>query len=106
MMSYLGFIGQIMSWSGLAELWEQVYAKGSVAHMLSDCLNQTDRDHLASMYKEIIDQNVDFTGKQEDETVGQFYQVVSNFHITLSKLLVRAELESYGYNIYIRSSSC
>ena len=30
------------------------------------------------MYKEIIDQNVDSTGTQEDETVGQFYQVVSH----------------------------
>ena len=103
-MSYLGCIGQIMSGSGLAELWEQVCAKGSVAHMLtghtfvravgahilalralihvlmenSDLLNQTDRDHLASMYKEIIDQNVDSTGTQEDETVGQFYQIVSH----------------------------
>ena len=103
-MSYLGCIGQIKSGSRLAELWEQVYAKGSVAHMLSghafaravrahiftllalmhvlmensDWLNQTDRDHLASMYEEIIDQNVDSTGTQEDETVGQFYQVVSH----------------------------
>jgi len=33
LMSYLGSIGQIMSGSGLAELWERVYAKGSVVHM-------------------------------------------------------------------------
>lgn len=35
LMSYLGSIGQIMTGSGLAELWESVYAKGSVIHMLS-----------------------------------------------------------------------
>jgi len=34
-MSDLGSIGQIMTGSGLAELWERVYAKGSVVHMLT-----------------------------------------------------------------------
>lgn len=35
LMSYLASIGQIMIGSGLSELWETVYAKGSVIHMLS-----------------------------------------------------------------------
>ena len=35
LMSYLGSIGQIMRGSGLQELWERVYAKGSVVHMLT-----------------------------------------------------------------------
>ena len=33
-MSYPGSVGQIMWGSGLAELWEQENAKGSVIHML------------------------------------------------------------------------
>ena len=35
LMSYIGSIGHIMDGSGLAELWETVYAKGSVIHMQS-----------------------------------------------------------------------
>ena len=39
MMSYLGCIGQIMSGSGLAELWEQVYAERiSGAYAIGPCL--------------------------------------------------------------------
>ena len=34
-MSYLGSIGHIMTGSGLSDLWEMVYAKGSVVHMLT-----------------------------------------------------------------------
>ena len=34
-MSYMGSIGNIMTGSGLEELWESVYAKGSVVHMMS-----------------------------------------------------------------------
>lgn len=33
--SYLGSIGHIMTESGIAELWETVYAKASIVHMLS-----------------------------------------------------------------------
>lgn len=35
LMSFLGSIGQIMTGSGLEELWQRVYAKGSVVHMLT-----------------------------------------------------------------------
>ena len=35
LMSYLGSIGHIMNVSGLADLWERVYAIGSVVHMLT-----------------------------------------------------------------------
>ena len=34
LMSYLGSIGQIMTGSGLSDLWEMVYAKGSVVHIV------------------------------------------------------------------------
>ena len=33
LMSYMGAVGNIMSGSGLEELWATVYAKASVAHM-------------------------------------------------------------------------
>ena len=35
LMSYLGSIGHTMHVSGLADLWERVYAIGSVVHMLT-----------------------------------------------------------------------
>ena len=35
LMSHLGSIGHIMNGSGLADLWERVYANGSVVHMLT-----------------------------------------------------------------------
>ena len=35
LMSFMGSIGYIMAGSGLEELWESVYAKGSVVHMMS-----------------------------------------------------------------------
>ena len=35
LMSYLGSIGHIMTESGLPELWEIVYTKASIVHMLS-----------------------------------------------------------------------
>lgn len=35
LMSYLGSIGYIMNGSGLEQLWEMVYAKGSVVHVLT-----------------------------------------------------------------------
>ena len=34
-MSYMESIGNIMSWSGLQEQWETVYAPNSVKHMLT-----------------------------------------------------------------------
>ena len=38
LMSYLGSIGHIMSGSGLAELWETVYANNSVIHAVWSCI--------------------------------------------------------------------
>ncbi len=94
LMSFLGSIGHIMTGSGLAELWERVYAKGSVVHMLtghafsravrahiltllalisvllekSDWANQTDKEHLVNLYQDIVDQDEDATQVNEDET--------------------------------------
>ncbi len=77
-MSYLGSIGYIMTDSGLADLWETVYAKGSVVHMLTghaysrahrahmltsvslicvllndnpNCLDDIDKDHLKTLHQ-------------------------------------------------------
>ena len=103
LMSYLDSVGQIMSGSRIAELWEQVYAKGSVVHMLnghafsravrahiltllalmcvlmemSNWLNQTDKEHLESVYKGTIEQVEGAAFIQEHETVRQFHQLVS-----------------------------
>lgn len=35
LMSFLGAIGSIMAGSGLEELWQTVYAKNSVPHMMN-----------------------------------------------------------------------
>lgn len=75
LMSYLGSVGYIMTGSGLAELWERVYAKGSVVHMLTGhafscahiltftalicvlmekpgCMDDIDKEHLGKMQEQ------------------------------------------------------
>ena len=80
-MSYLGSIGQIRNGSGLSELWEMVYAKGSVVHMLTGhafsrafranilagaalmcvlletpgCMDNVNKDHLRNLYTTLLD---------------------------------------------------
>ena len=102
LMSFLGSIGHIMAQSGLAELWERVYAKGSVVHMLtghafsravrahiltvlalislllekSDWANHTNKDHLVNMYKAIVNHE-DASQVSEDKTVDEFQQVLA-----------------------------
>jgi len=87
-----------MSGSGLAGLWERVYAKGSVVHMLtghayfravrahmltllavicvlmqkSDCVSQDDETHLTSLYANTVEQTEIPGNIAEDETVKQF----------------------------------
>ena len=34
-MSYLGSVGYIMGCSGLAELWERIYGKATIVHMMT-----------------------------------------------------------------------
>ena len=79
-MSYMGSIGNIMTGSGLEELWESVYAKGSVVHMMSghayaralrahfltqaalakmllqtpSCLDEIDTDKLCALHESIL----------------------------------------------------
>jgi hypothetical protein len=101
LMSYLGSIGQIMSGSGLADLWERVYAKGSVVHMLTGhafsravrahiltllaliCVlldkanweSQIDREDLATLYQDTMDQHAD--AAVVDKTLQEFQQLLS-----------------------------
>ena len=103
LMSYLGSIGQIMSGSGLAELWEKVYAKGSVVHMLtghaysravrahilsllalicvlvekSDSLSTNEREHLACIHDNIVHQDIGPGGLETDEAVLHFQNILS-----------------------------
>ena len=38
LLSFMGSIGVIMAGSGLEEMWETVYAKNSVVHMMNRCV--------------------------------------------------------------------
>ena len=105
LMSFLGSIGQIMTGSGLEELWQRVYAKGSVVHMLTGHFfsravpahiltllalisvlleksdkqaNQTDKEHLVNLYQDIVDQDEDATQVKEDETLREFQQFLTH----------------------------
>lgn len=104
LMSYLGSIGQIMTDSGLAELWERVYAKGSVVHMLTghafsravrahiltllalirvllekaDWESQTNKNYLASLYQDAVDQDKGAAEIDEDETLHEFQHLLTH----------------------------
>jgi hypothetical protein len=103
LMSYLGSIGHIMTGSGLAELWETVYAKGSVIHMLSGhafsralrahiltlaaligvlmdtpgTLDSIDKQHLGNLYTALLQQEQNATDIAEDECVKHLSQIIS-----------------------------
>ena len=103
LMSYLGSIGHIMDGSGLAELWETVYAKGSVIHMQSGhafarslrahiltasaligvlmgppgTLDSIDKDKLANRYDAILNQDKKATDVAEEECVKHLSQIIS-----------------------------
>jgi len=102
LMSYLGSIGQIMTGSGLAELWERVYARGSVVHMFtghafsravrahiltllaltsvlldkSDWESQTNKEHLVNLYHNTVDQRADAAEIDGDEILQEFQQLL------------------------------
>lgn len=104
LMSYLGSIGKIMTGSGLENLWERVYAKGSVVHMLtghafsravrahiltllaliyvlldkSDWESQTNKEHLVSLYQDTVDQDEDAAEIDEDESLQEFQQFLTH----------------------------
>ena len=103
LMSYVGSIGHIMTGSGIAELWERVYAKGTVAHMLtghafsrsvhahiltllalicvllekSNWESQTNKDHLVNLYQDVVDLDKSAAEIYEDETLQEFQQFLT-----------------------------
>ena len=103
LMSYLGSIGQIMSGSGLSELWETVYAKGTVIHMMtghafsrsirahilslvalvSVLMEQTDqkenvnKSHLQKLYDSLFDETQSPHDVIEDDEVTHLHQIMS-----------------------------
>ena len=119
LMSYLGSIGQIMNVSGLETLWEAVYAKGTIVHMLSghafsralrahiltlvaiitvvvDCSLQTiDTESLRTSYKNIFSQE-----QKVDEVVGE--ESINNFTQTILELLSRAADKSRTGKLWVQ----
>ncbi|KAL5006688.1 hypothetical protein ScPMuIL_015494 [Solemya velum] len=97
LMSFMGSIGNIMSGSGLEELWESVYGRGSVVHMMSghaysralrahfltqaalgqillqtpNCLEGTDTEQLKTLYEAPLVQNEDPDDVVEEQCVKQ-----------------------------------
>lgn len=102
-MSYLGSIGHIMARSGLEELWERVYAKGSVVHMLtghafsravrahiltllalinvllqnSEWEAQTNKDNLTKLYQDTVTQIGEAAGMDDNESLIKFQQFLT-----------------------------
>ena len=107
-MSYLDSIGHIMNGSGLADLRERLYAKGSVVHMLTghafsravnahiltlpalshvlleyaDWESNIDKDRMTSLYQDTVKQD------QHPDTVDN--EILQRFEQLLVHLLVKA----------------
>ena len=103
LMSYLGSMGHIMTGSGLGTLWETVYAKGSVVHMLSGhafsrslrahiltsaalisvlmvtpgSSDSIDKDLLESIYRCILNQEQSAAELIESQCIEDLFQVIS-----------------------------
>lgn len=76
-MSYLGCIGYIMTGSGLSDLWETVYGKGSVIHMLTGyALTRAVRAHILTFSALIciLLQTPGCLDKLDKENLKQIYQ--------------------------------
>ena len=95
MMSYMGSIGYIMTGSGLSDLWERVYAKGSVVHMLTGhaftravrahiftfsalicillqtpgCMDKLDKENLKQIYQDTLSHSAGATDIADDSSV-------------------------------------
>ena len=95
LMSYFGSIGNIMSGSGLEELWKSVYASETTPHMMSghaysralrahiltiealtslimsfpEMLASIDMKRLETIYQELLDEKITVTDALGDETV-------------------------------------
>lgn len=103
LMSYLGSIGYIMTGSGLEELWETVYAKASVVHMLTGhafsralrahmltsaaligvligspgTLDSIDKGHIEELYKALLNHDASPTEVAEEDCIRQLSQMIS-----------------------------
>lgn len=121
LMSYLGSIGQIMAGSGLAELWEQVYAKGSIVHMLTGhafsralrahiitssaligvlmgspgTLDNIDKDQLENLYRSLLNQEQKANNVAEEECLKHLSQIIS-------QVLDQAALESRTGKLWVQ----
>ena len=121
LMSYLGSVGQIMTGSELEELWEQVYAKGSV--LTGHAFSQAVCAHILTLLAlKCFDGEVRLAESdwqmcikllltkmkvlQIYERAKMWGSSINLFHNTYTKLLVKGKLESYGCNESIRFSSC
>lgn len=116
LMSFLGSVGNIMSGSGLEELWESVHAKGSIpqmmnghaysralqAHFLTQAALSTllfkhlnssegdaeemDTDHLTAVYEGIIKKEVNVDGVLENHDVNDLLQATDNLCVHISQM--------------------
>lgn len=99
----MSYIGQIITGNGLAELWGRVNVNGSVVHMLTghafsravrahiltllaliqvlletaDWGNQTNKNYLASLYQDAVDQDKGSVEIYEDETLREFQHLLT-----------------------------
>ena len=77
LLSYLGGIGQIMNGSGLADLWERVYAKGSVVHMLTaHAFSRAVRAHILTLpaLLHVLLEDADWESNIEKDRMTSLYQ--------------------------------
>jgi len=121
LMSYLGSIGHIMTGSGIADLWQTVYAKGSVIHMLygyafsrairahiltlsvligvllgtSGTLDGIDKDHLANLYRALLNHDQNVADVADNECVKQLSNLIS-------KLFDQAAIQSRTGKLWVQ----
>ena len=105
LVSFVGRIGQIMTGSGLPELWDRMYAKGSVVHMLTGhafsralrahiltvatlicvlmetpgCMNSIDKDHSGNFFQALLNKERNTTDIADEECIRQLILIISQF---------------------------
>ena len=121
LMSFLGAIGSIMAGSGLEELWETVYAKNSVPHMLSGhaysrsirahlltqqalgvllletlCNDELQKNTLTTCYSSLLENSLSMNDILNNDTIDN---IRTSLIIESRKLKHQEELNNYGSNI-------
>lgn len=95
LMSFLGSIGHIMAESGLAELWERVYAKGSVVHMLTGhAFSRAVRAHTLTLLAliSILLEKSDWADHTNKDQLVNIYETVVNHEDTVHVRSVKTKL--------------